>query len=311
MSQERKEVGVGLAVLAALGMLFASTMRIGACDLATPQATRIYATFDNAAGVERRTDILIAGVKVGEVDGVTLDGGRARLILRIDEPVRLPANSIVAIRSRGLLGERIVEITQGDSRRLVSEGDTLTRSVEAPSIDDLLDDLAVVSRDIREVTGAVRLVLGGERGEETIAAIVDDVRAVADGLREFLDESGPTLAKTLSNFDEVSENLIDFSGDIARITEDNEQTVGDMLESFADASQEMVGALENIKSVSEKIEKGEGTLGKLVADDEIYTKVDGSLAELQQTLTEVRRAAEDAQEQLPVTVLGSLVGSLF
>jgi phospholipid/cholesterol/gamma-HCH transport system substrate-binding protein len=84
-----------------------------------------------------------------------------------------------------------------------------------------------------------------------------------------------------------------------------------MLESFADASQEMVGALENIKSVSEKIEKGEGTLGKLVADDEIYTKVDGSLAELQQTLTEVRRAAEDAQEQLPVTVLGSLVGSLF
>jgi phospholipid/cholesterol/gamma-HCH transport system substrate-binding protein len=187
MSQERKEVGVGLAVLAALGMLFASTMRIGACDLATPQATRIYATFDNAAGVERRTDILIAGVKVGEVDGVTLDGGRARLILRIDEPVRLPANSIVAIRSRGLLGERIVEITQGDSRRLVSEGDTLTRSVEAPSIDDLLDDLAVVSRDIREVTGAVRLVLGGERGEETIAAIVDDVRAVADGLRDFLD----------------------------------------------------------------------------------------------------------------------------
>ena len=311
MSQERKEVGVGLAVLAALGMLFASTMRIGACDLATPQSTRIYATFDNAAGVERRTDILIAGVKVGEVDGVTLDGGRARLILRIDEPVRLPANSIVAIRSRGLLGERIVEITQGDSRRLVSEGDTLTRSVEAPSIDDLLDDLAVVSRDIREVTGAVRLVLGGERGEETIAAIVDDVRAVADGLREFLDESGPTLAKTLSNFDEVSENLIDFSGDIARITEDNEQTVGDMLESFADASQEMAGALENIKSVSEKIEKGEGTLGKLVADDEIYTKVDGSLAELQQTLTEVRRAAEDAQEQLPVTVLGSLVGSLF
>ena len=48
-----------------------------------------------------------------------------------------------------------------------------------------------------------------------------------------------------------------------------------------------------------------------LADDEIYTKVDGSLAELQQTLTEVRRAAEDAQEQLPVTVLGSLVGSLF
>ncbi len=311
MGQHRKDVGVGIAVIAALGMLFASTMRIGACDVASPESTRIFATFDNAAGVERRTDILVAGVKVGEVDGVTLDDGRARLTLRIDEPIALPADSVVAIRSRGLLGERVVEISQGDSRQRLANGDTLTRSIEAPSIDDLLDDLAAVSSDVRQVTRAVRLVLGGERGEETIAAIVDDVRSVASGLREFLEESGPTLAKTLTNFDEVSENLTYFSSDIARITADNEQTVGEMLENFADASEQMSGALENLKNVSDKIEQGEGTLGKLVADDEIYTKVDGSLEELQQTLTEVRRAAEDAQEQLPVTVLGSLVGSLF
>ena len=311
MGQHRKDLGVGIAVIAAIGMLFASTMRIGACDVGAPASTRIFATFDNAAGVERRTDILVAGVKVGEVDGVSLDDGRARLTLRIDKAIELPADSVVAIRSRGLLGERVVEISQGDSRQRLSNGDTLTRSIEAPSIDDLLDDLAAVSSDVREVTHAVRLVLGGERGEETIAAIVDDVRSVANGLREFLDESGPTLAKTLTNFDEVSENLTYFSSDIARITADNEQTVGEMLENFADASEQMSGALENLKTVSDKIEQGEGTLGKLVADDEIYTKVDGSLAELQQTLTEVRRAAEDAQEQLPVTVLGSLVGSLF
>jgi len=312
MGQQRREIWVGVMVIGALSMLFASTMRLGACGPQGSQGMQVHATFDNAAGVERRTDVLVAGVKVGEVDSVHLDAGRARIGLRIDDGgLTLPADSIVSIRSRGLLGERVVEIQRGDSQRMLASGDTMTQSVEAPNLDDLIDDLAAVSKDIREVSGAVKLVLGGSRGEETIAAIVDDVRAVSRGLRNFIEDNGDTLAKTLTNFDEVAENLTDFSEDISRITADNEQTVGDMLENFADASEQMSTALSDIADVSEKIEQGQGTLGKLVNEDEVYTKVDESLAELQQTLTEVRRAAEDAQEQLPVTVLGSLVGSLF
>ena len=85
MGQQRREIWVGVMVIGALAMLFASTMRLGACGPQGSQGMQVHATFDNAAGVERRTDVLVAGVKVGEVDSVHLDAGRARIGLRIDD----------------------------------------------------------------------------------------------------------------------------------------------------------------------------------------------------------------------------------
>ena len=98
MGQERREIWVGVMVIGALSMLFASTMRIGACETSKRAGMQVHAPFDNAAGVERRTDVLVAGVKVGGVEAVQLDAGRARVAIRIeDNAFTLPADSIVSI----------------------------------------------------------------------------------------------------------------------------------------------------------------------------------------------------------------------
>jgi phospholipid/cholesterol/gamma-HCH transport system substrate-binding protein len=312
MERDRADLAVGLTVLAALALLVASSMRIGACALLEPAGTRLVARFDDAAGVEPRTEILIAGVRVGEVEQVSLEQGRARMLLRVEaDGVAVPADSTVAIRSRGLLGERVVEIVRGESDRALGDGDVITRSVEAPNLDVLIDDLSAVAGDIKAVTRSVRYVLGGAEGEEAVAAVVEDVRAVARGLRALLDENSDRFARTLANFDTMAEDLSSFSSQVADLAENNEQTVGEMLQSFATTSQRLSEAVEDLAAVSARVEEGEGTLGRLLADEGLYTKVEDSVTELQRTLAEVRRAAEDAQEQLPVTVLGSLVGSLF
>ncbi len=312
MQRDRSELAVGATVLAALAILLFSTFRIGGCGFLTPAGTHLVARFDDAGGVEARTHVLVAGVKVGEVASVELEGGRARLALRVDDPtLDVPADSTVRIRSRGLLGERVVEIVQGQDARLLRDGDTLTRSVEAANLDAMLDDMAQMASDFGSITGSLREVLGDARGEETIGDIVEDVRFVAAGLRGFVEENGDELTRVLGNFDEVGRNLASFSEDFARLANDNEQTVGQLLGNFADASERLSSAVDDLATVSERVEQGEGTLGKLVSDEELYTKLDQSVTDLQRTLGEVRRAAEDAQEQLPVTVLGSLVGSLF
>ena len=87
--------------------------------------------------------------------------------------------------------------------------------------------------------------------------------------------------------------------------------MGELLDNFARTSDRLADAVDDLAVVSDRVERGEGTIGKLTKDEELYTKLDESVTELKRTLGEVRRAAEDAQEQLPVTVLGSLVGSLF
>jgi phospholipid/cholesterol/gamma-HCH transport system substrate-binding protein len=305
MRSARPELAVGITLLASLALFFATTLRLGGCAWAPRPGTRLDARFDDAAGVEPRSPVLFAGVRVGEVEGVELDAGRARLVLRIDaERAEVPIDSLVAIRSRGLLGERVVEIVPGGSEHLAAHGDTLVRTQEAPDLDRLLDSLALVSDDIREVTRSLRLVLGGTEGEENLSGMIEDMRAVSRGVRTLVEENDERLANVMLN-------LESFSADLARISENDGQTLSQLLQNFAQTSVRMQEAVESLAVVSARVERGEGTIGKLLADEKLYSEAQASLEELRLALREVRRAAEEAQEQLPVTVLGSVVGSLF
>ncbi len=114
------------------------------------------AHFDDAAGVTPRTEVQIAGVRVGAVESIDLDGGRARITLRIDDgTLAIPLDSTVVIRSRGLLGERVVALEPGEAQRLAKDGDALTRTREAPNLDGMLESLATVSHDIREEVAGI------------------------------------------------------------------------------------------------------------------------------------------------------------
>jgi phospholipid/cholesterol/gamma-HCH transport system substrate-binding protein len=309
--RERSEIAVGLTVLAALGIFLYSTFRIGACSLGAPAGVRLLAHFDDAAGVGPRTEVQIAGVEVGSVEAVALEEGRARLVLRLADPApEVPIDSRVAIRSRGLLGERVVVVELGEDERLAADGDTLVRTREAPNLDAMLDNLATVSADIGEVARSLRVVMGGTEGEEMLSAIVGDVRSVTGQMRAFVEANEDRFARVVTNLDTVSGNLESFSTTLDRLATDD-RSLETLLASFKSAAAQLEVTVGHLATVSERLERGEGTLGKLMKDEELYQRVAGSVAELQRTLTEVRRAAEETQEQLPVTVLGSVVGSLF
>jgi phospholipid/cholesterol/gamma-HCH transport system substrate-binding protein len=305
MRPARSELAVGITILLSLALFLATTLRLGGCAWLPSPGTRLAARFDDAAGVEARSAVLIAGVRVGEVERVELEAGRARLVLNVDASrAEVPIDSTVAIRSRGLLGERVVEIVPGSSEHLAGDGDTLVRTLEAPDLDRLLDGMAVISDDIREVTRSLRLVLGGAEGEENLSGMVEDLRAVSRGVRALVEENDERLANVMLN-------LESFSSDLARISQDEGQTLSELLQNFAQTSVRMQEAVESLAVVSARVERGEGTLGKLLTDEKLYAEAQASLEDLRVALREVRRAAEEAQEQLPVTVLGSVVGSLF
>jgi phospholipid/cholesterol/gamma-HCH transport system substrate-binding protein len=84
-----------------------------------------------------------------------------------------------------------------------------------------------------------------------------------------------------------------------------------VLEGLRTASGKLNTALDNLVAVSAQVERGEGSLGKLVTDDALYDQVDGALTDARAALREVRRAAEETQEQIPATILTTIFGSLF
>jgi phospholipid/cholesterol/gamma-HCH transport system substrate-binding protein len=90
---------------------------------------------------------------------------------------------------------------------------------------------------------------------------------------------------------------------IAEKVEKGEGTLGKFIqdESLYTEAKE---TLQSMKGIAEKVEKGEGTLGKLISDDSL-------MKETEKTMKKVQKAAEGIQEQTPITVLGTIIGLFF
>ena len=306
MKRSRLDLLVGLFVLSALALLMWSTMRVGALPGFFVKEGRMFlARFDNVGGLDLETDVLVAGVPVGKVAKIELEGHDARVTLRIEDPeLRIPIDSVVAIRSRGMLGERVLEILPGDSEQRLVPGGAFTRTQAAADMDLLIERATQVAGDIQEVSATFRNVLGGPDGEEALQEVLSNIRAVSWELRRVVETNEAGIERIVKNLDA-------FSSDVAGLTQDNREGINQLVQDLRTASRKLNRALGSLANLSGKVERGEGTVGKLLTDDALYQELDATLTEARATLREMRRAAEEVQEQIPATILTTIFGSLF
>ncbi len=306
MKRSRLDLLVGLFVLSALALLMWSTMQVGALPgLFAKEGRMFLARFDNVGGLDLETDVLVAGVPVGKVAKIELEGHDARVTLRIEDPqLRIPIDSVVAIRSRGMLGERVLEILPGDSEQRLVPGGAFTRTQAAADIDLLIERATQVAGDIQEVSATFRNVLGGPDGEEALQEVLSNIRAVSWDLRRVVETNEAGIERIVKNLDA-------FSSDVAGLTRENREGINELVQGLRMASRKLNRALGSLANLSGKVERGEGTVGKLLTDDALYQELDATLTDARATLREMRRAAEEVQEQIPATILTTIFGSLF
>jgi phospholipid/cholesterol/gamma-HCH transport system substrate-binding protein len=138
MSRPSQEVVVGGFVLAGLACVAVLAAALGRTEPLFARGYEVYASFGNAGGLARGASVEIAGVQVGRVTGIGLDRNRARVALRIRPHVRLTDDAIVSIRTRGLIGEKYVTVSQGASERLVQPGERMRETEDPIDLEQLI-----------------------------------------------------------------------------------------------------------------------------------------------------------------------------
>ena len=106
------ETKVGIFVVLGIIILTYFTVRVG--RIAVREAGyRVYTHVESAAGLDKNSPVRIAGVEVGKVESIVLDGTKAKVTLQLPLNVKIPAGSKVYVKSAGLLGEKYIEIVPG------------------------------------------------------------------------------------------------------------------------------------------------------------------------------------------------------
>lgn len=98
----------------------------------------VEAEFANIAGLKVGAPVEIAGVRIGEVSDISLDGTYALLTMQIRNRVKLRDDDIAQIRTKGIIGDKYIKISPGGSPEIVEAGGELSETESAVEFEDIL-----------------------------------------------------------------------------------------------------------------------------------------------------------------------------
>lgn len=153
MQNRTMEIGVGLFLLAGLLALLLLALRVSGLTVADSADTyKLYANFDNAAGLTVRAKVTMAGVTIGKVSAIELDHDSytGRVTMDVQKTVNnLPEDSTASILTAGLLGEKYIGISVGGDDALLKDGGVIHDTQSALVLEDLIGKFMLnsVSKD--------------------------------------------------------------------------------------------------------------------------------------------------------------------
>ncbi|HNY64161.1 MAG TPA: MlaD family protein [Deltaproteobacteria bacterium] len=341
MSNEAK---VGMFVVAIVVTFVVLLYQIGDLNLNRKGTYEITMVFPTVEGLKKGSQLELAGVQVGTVKEIHLNGvNTATVTAAIDEDVRIPIDSTASIATKGVLGDRIIIIKPGTSSNTIEPGGNLARTSVPPSLDTLLEKLGQIAGNLTELTGSLNATLGDE---EMMRGILTSIRRLSEDTAEMVASNKENVTTTIANMKDVSASLVVISQNFTTTSEDIRDIAGtirsgngtlgklvyddrlyasltesmESLQKLTSNIQEdntislllsdptlyynLVEISENFKTVSDNLASGKGTLGRILNDDELYTN-------LNEAVRNVNQAAQGLNEQVPITVMGTVMGFIW
>ena len=305
------ELKVGLFAVIVIVILGFMTFKVGGLDWMKREGTIFHVYFNNIAGLDEKTKVKIAGVDAGVIEKIELKQGAAQLTLRVNKDIHLFSDASASIKATGLLGDKYLEIKTGSAMPILKNGDTINNVLELVDIDDMIRKLSKVSENISTLAISLNESLGSEEAKRSLKETVMNMSNVTANLNEIIVVNDKKLRTVLDNIKDLTAslndlvdrnkepltavvgNMKDFSSQlksdgpvlIANLNKAARE-LKDMLEENKPAIKSTVESLNNITG---KIEKGEGTFGKLVKDDRLYESVTKAAEGIEKTVSAVER----------------------
>ena len=242
----------------------------------------------SAVGVKSTDPVLVGGVRIGKVEAVKLDDLTPIVTLRIDEPYEIPEDSQVEVISRSVMGERSINVRKGISPNMVPPGAKLV-GTSAPGISDMFTQVDSVTVNFRDLLRNANVLLDPER-EKSIKSSLSGMHDLTVELRKTLQRESAQFNRVLANMDSLvlnAKNLSETEKAKVSSTLDNLASTSGRMSGMMDELQTTTTALDNIIA---RIDRGEGTIGKLLQDERLYddaVRVAGKMDRLMSSLDEL------------------------
>jgi len=132
------EFAVGLFVLAGILSLGYLSIKLGKMEVIGGGGYEIQAMFSNSGGLKTGASVVISGVEVGRVKSISLEDYQAKVVMVLPQDIKIQEDAIASIKTKGLIGEKYVEITPGASDIVLKPGERIRDTQPAVDLEQLI-----------------------------------------------------------------------------------------------------------------------------------------------------------------------------
>jgi phospholipid/cholesterol/gamma-HCH transport system substrate-binding protein len=132
------ELSVGLFIIVGIVCLGYLSIKLGKMEVLGGKGYEVKAIFSNSGGLKTGSSVAIAGVEVGRVKEIALDDYQARVTINLPVEVKIQEDAIASIKTKGLIGEKYIEITPGGAKEIVGPGGRIRDTQPAVDLEQLI-----------------------------------------------------------------------------------------------------------------------------------------------------------------------------
>jgi len=134
------ELSVGVFLLAGILCLGYLSIKLAKMEVIGGSGYELMAQFSNIGGLKEGSSVVIAGVDVGRVKSIRLEDYEAEVILVLPQEIEIQEDAIASIKTKGLIGEKFIQITPGGSDMIMKSGDRIRETEPAVDMEALISN---------------------------------------------------------------------------------------------------------------------------------------------------------------------------
>jgi phospholipid/cholesterol/gamma-HCH transport system substrate-binding protein len=288
ISQAAK-IGLFVVITAGAGYLVYRTIHM---ETGAGGGYVVHAYVKDATGLAKHSRVTIAGIPAGSVEDIRLENGRARIDVRVNGDIKLHDSARLGVKSASLLGENVIVLTQGVGEPDKKNGDEILTMPDARSVEDIKEQIGRIGDLVEQVAKQLAMSVGSEEGGRNMQATLKNLAEATEAINVTVRENREVIKDALKNVDHITQisgpEIQRILVNVRLITDDVKQLMaaqggaggqsGELrqtIERVNRASSKLESALTHIDNISARIDRGEGTIGRLTKDEALINEVQG------------------------------------
>ena len=298
MSKFSKEIKTGFTAVIAVVVLYFGMQYLKGINVFDDSRT-FYVEYDDIGGLQKGSSVLLNGYNVGMVGDIDLmikEKTTLLVIIKINKEFNIPINTVCKIVNQDLMGTKGIALILGNALESAKSGDTIHSAIENSLQEEVNAQILPLKNKAEELIGSVdsvMMIVTAVLNKDTRESLRNSLQSLDKTfslmsetmlkMDSLVDNNDERISRIIANFESISYNLKGSNSEVKNILT-NFSAISDTL-----AKANIATTLKNMETITTKINNGEGSIGLLMKDDQIYKNLEKTTKELADLIEDIKK----------------------